>query len=54
MIEHELEERYGVEDDWPVVCEPWTQWVLVDAFESGRPPLEQWGCSSSTTWSPTS
>ena len=40
---HELEERYGIEDDWPVVCEPWSQWVLVDDFESERPPLEQVG-----------
>jgi len=40
---HELEERYGVQDDWPVVCEPWTQWVLVDDFVKERPTLEQVG-----------
>ncbi|MGX5656275.1 mannitol dehydrogenase family protein [Geodermatophilus nigrescens] len=33
----------GVEDAWPVVCEPWTQWVLEDAFSCGRPPLEDAG-----------
>jgi mannitol 2-dehydrogenase len=33
----------GVEDAWPVVCEPWTQWVLEDAFPGGRPPLEDVG-----------
>ncbi|UOY02227.1 mannitol dehydrogenase family protein [Blastococcus sp. PRF04-17] len=39
----ELAERFGVEDRWPVVCEPWTQWVLEDRFSSGRPPLEDAG-----------
>jgi mannitol 2-dehydrogenase len=33
----------GIEDGWPVVCEPWTQWVLEDAFPGGRPPLEDVG-----------
>jgi hypothetical protein len=28
-----------VEDQWPVVCEPFTQWVLEDDFDD-RPPLE--------------
>src|SRR5450759_3988923 len=31
--------RFGVEDRWPVVCEPFTQWVLQDAFGNGRPPV---------------
>jgi mannitol 2-dehydrogenase len=39
----ELAERFGVEDRWPVVCEPWTQWVLEDEFACGRPPLEDAG-----------
>ncbi len=39
----ELARRFGVEDAWPVVCEPWTQWVLEDAFPAGRPPLEDVG-----------
>ena len=39
----ELARRFGVEDRWPVVCEPWTQWVLEDRFGSGRPPLEDVG-----------
>ena len=33
----------GAEDSWPVVCEPWTQWVLEDDFAAGRPPLEDVG-----------
>ena len=39
----ELTQRYGIEDDWPVVCEPWAQWVLADDFGTERPPLEQVG-----------
>jgi mannitol 2-dehydrogenase len=37
----EICERFGIEDRWPVVCEPYTQWVLQDAFTDGRPPYEQ-------------
>jgi mannitol 2-dehydrogenase len=40
---HELAERFGVEDGWPVVCEPFTQWVVEDHFGLGRPPWEQVG-----------
>jgi mannitol 2-dehydrogenase len=36
-------ERFGVKDRWPVVCEPFTQWVLEDAFTLGRPPYEDAG-----------
>ncbi|SDJ53363.1 mannitol dehydrogenase family protein [Billgrantia gudaonensis] len=39
----ELSERFAVEDAWPVVCEPFTQWVLEDRFVAGRPPLEAVG-----------
>ncbi|WP_116450677.1 mannitol dehydrogenase family protein [Blastococcus litoris] len=39
----DVAERFGVEDRWPVVCEPWTQWVLEDTFSCGRPPLEDAG-----------
>ena len=39
----EVRERFGIEDRWPVVCEPYTQWVLRDAFTAGRPPYEQAG-----------
>ncbi len=38
-----LAERFGVRDAWPVVCEPFTQWVLESAFGLGRPPLEDAG-----------
>jgi mannitol 2-dehydrogenase len=39
----ELARRFGVEDRWPVVCEPFTQWVLEDTFSNGRPPLDEVG-----------
>ena len=39
----EVKERFGIADRWPVVCEPYTQWVLQDAFTAGRPPYEQAG-----------
>jgi mannitol 2-dehydrogenase len=39
----EIAARFGVQDGWPVVCEPFTQWVLEDSFSLGRPPLEQVG-----------
>jgi mannitol 2-dehydrogenase len=39
----EVSSRFGVGDRWPVVCEPFTQWVLEDSFSSARPPLEEAG-----------
>jgi mannitol 2-dehydrogenase len=36
-------ERFGIDDQWPVVCEPFTQWALEDAFSAGRPPYEDAG-----------
>jgi mannitol 2-dehydrogenase len=39
----QLSAAFGVDDRWPVVCEPWTQWVLEDSFACGRPPLEDVG-----------
>jgi mannitol 2-dehydrogenase len=39
----EVLDRFGIEDQWPVVCEPYTQWVLEDAFGAGRPPYADAG-----------
>lgn len=39
----EIRERFGVDDRWPVVCEPFAQWVLEDTFSLGRPPYEAAG-----------
>ena len=36
-------EKYGVDDRWPVITEPFSQWVIEDTFCNGRPPLEQVG-----------
>ena len=39
----EVRSELGIEDAWPVVCEPFTQWVLEDDFPAGRPPYEEVG-----------
>ena len=33
----------GVEDAWPVMAEPFSQWVIEDRFPAGRPPFEAVG-----------
>jgi fructuronate reductase/mannitol 2-dehydrogenase len=33
----------GVDDRWPVVTEPFTQWIIEDSFCNGRPPLDEVG-----------
>ena len=38
-----LENEYQLKDDWPIVCEPYIQWVVEDNFSNGRPPLEKLG-----------
>jgi len=38
-----IEQALGVDDAWPVVCEPFEQWVLEDHFSLGRPPFEKTG-----------
>jgi mannitol 2-dehydrogenase len=38
-----ISDRFSVEDAWPVVCEPFTQWALEDKFSLGRPPFESVG-----------
>ena len=32
-----------VDDEWPVVCEPFRQWVIEDRFVAGRPAWEEVG-----------
>ena len=39
----QVRRQFGVEDGWPVVCEPFTQWALEDSFGLGRPPFEDAG-----------
>ena len=50
----ELRERFGIDDRWPVVCEPFTQWVLEDAFSPAARRTRTRGCRSSRTSSRTS
>lgn len=39
----DVERHLGVHDAWPVVCEPFFQWVVEDDFPLGRPPFEEVG-----------
>ncbi|NYJ74918.1 mannitol dehydrogenase family protein [Allobranchiibius huperziae] len=36
-------ETLGIDDEWPVVTEPYVQWVLEDSFTLGRPAWERAG-----------
>src|SRR5919199_168778 len=36
-------EQFGIEDAWPVVAEPFLQWVVEDNFCAGRPDWESVG-----------
>ena len=38
-----LAQNYGVQDAWPVTCEPFIQWVVEDKFSNGRPAFEKVG-----------
>jgi len=38
-----VERTFGVRDRWPVITEPFTQWVIEDSFGDGRPPLDEVG-----------
>jgi mannitol 2-dehydrogenase len=36
-------DMFGIEDNWPVFCEEFKQWVLEDEFTLGRPDFEKVG-----------
>ncbi|CAO3405184.1 mannitol dehydrogenase family protein [Azospirillum palustre] len=38
-----VSQALGVQDSWPVVTEPFTQWVVEDRFPAGRPAWETVG-----------
>jgi mannitol 2-dehydrogenase len=38
-----IAEGLGVDDNWPVITEPFSQWFIEDRFCNGRPPLETVG-----------
>lgn len=38
-----LTQNFGIQDAWPVTCEPFIQWVVEDKFSNGRPAFEKVG-----------
>jgi mannitol 2-dehydrogenase len=40
-----LADTVGIRDGWPAVCEPFTMWVVQDAFVAGRPSWEDVGAT---------
>jgi len=38
-----LAEEFGLIDGWPVLCEPFYQWIIQDTYSAGRPAWEQVG-----------
>jgi mannitol 2-dehydrogenase len=38
-----VREKFSIEDGWPVMCEPFKQWVIEDHFPLGRPAWEKVG-----------
>ena len=43
-----VQNEFNVDDAWPVVCEPFRQWIIEDNFSNGRPAWEQVGAQF--TW----
>jgi fructuronate reductase/mannitol 2-dehydrogenase len=35
--------KFGIDDRWPVMTEPFSQWMIEDAFCNSRPPLDAVG-----------
>ena len=36
-----LKDQFNLEDEWPVTCEPFLQWVIEDNFSNGRPDFDK-------------
>lgn len=47
-----LSDTYGVNDRWPVVTEPFRQWVVEDHFAGDRPPFERLDVMATTDVTP--
>jgi mannitol 2-dehydrogenase len=43
QLREEVRDRFGLPDRWPVVTEPFKQWIVEDDFCGKRPPLERVG-----------
>ena len=44
----QVREKFRIDDAWPVVTEPFRQWVIEDTFSCGRPRLEEVGVEFTT------
>ncbi len=38
-----LADHCNLEDEWPVTCEPFLQWIIEDSFSDGRPDFDKVG-----------
>ena len=47
-----IQTRFGITDAWPVVTEPFLQWVIEDSFSNGRPQWERVGAQFTSNVSP--
>lgn len=47
-----LRNKFGLEDAWPIVTEPFTQWVIEDNFPGGRPKWEDVGVQITANLAP--
>ncbi len=47
-----LRDHWGLDDDWPVFCEEFRQWVIEDKFPAGRPALETVGVTFASDVAP--
>src|ERR1700691_1036262 len=47
-----LRDKCGLEDNWPVFCEEFRQWVVEDKFPAGRPALEKVGVTFTSDVAP--
>jgi mannitol 2-dehydrogenase len=45
----QIEAEFSIADGWPVITEPYRQWVIEDWFCNDRPPLDRVGSNSSAT-----
>jgi mannitol 2-dehydrogenase len=47
-----LHDSFGLDDNWPVFCEEFRQWVVEDEFPAGRPALEKVGVTFTSDVAP--
>jgi len=47
-----LKDQFGLDDAWPVTCEPFCQWIIEDNFSTGRPAWEKVGAQFVTDVTP--